>query len=208
MIKEISQVTRDNRFLSLETEFNYATDSPPGPVMTAKMVEVKPGIFVDDTINAEYALIKDVVKACEEAGNALTLHRHRAVPEDLYQIDYYDSILDEAEDLAGMLLFKNTDMFRPTYLVISSDLLPLFRFTKHFRMKHPHTEPPYIVKGTCTVGTYKDIPVLVSPFLDRGQMLFGVNQPMNTGIVTFTKHGKVCYKITNPKYFALLTLED
>lgn len=207
MIPEITQVTKERKFLSIETDLvNLTYDDNEQfnpPTMEARTIETKPDVFVEDTLKAEYKLINDIVKACEEAGNTFTLFRHRAIPEGLYGTDYYNCIVDEAEDLAKMLLFKSTGRFNPTYLVMSSDLLPMFRFTRHFRTNHTIE-----TNGTCVVGKYKDIPVLVSPFLDRGKMLWGVNHPMNTGIVTFTNQGGICYKITDPKYFALLTLED
>ena len=68
---------------------------------------------------------------------------------------------------------------------------------------------PTKIEGTYKAGMLRNIIVLISPILDKGQMIWGVNNDMSPSIVTFkNKENKICNKIVNNNHFALINIKD
>lgn len=199
MVKEITQVTKDSKCWCVLTE-----SDPAGMTLSTKMVEIEADEFVDDDLDEEIRLTTKLVETCEEAGNVNTLPVRRRIQENISKSKHYSDIVEVAELLAETSLYQNTKRFRSNYIMISSDLLPIFTFHQSFA-----TRLCSKINGIYLAGKYKHLPVLVLPALDRGQMIWGVNETNSSGIYTFVNdEGKVCNKITCPNYFTMIKLED
>lgn len=200
MIKEITHPTRKGRY-------NYVAVYKQSNLLTTKIAYVEPDTFVDDDFKAETLLLTSLQELCKENGNVETLAiRRTAIPEGVSKVEHYNNILEEAEQMSMISIYKNTLRFRPNYVICSSDWYPILAFSEHFKMN----KDAGVAHGTYCCGTYKDIlPVLISPSLNDGEMLWGVNDEYIPGIVTFiNKEGKICNKITNTSHFVLIKLED
>ena len=199
MINEISQITEDSKCMCVVME----SLSDPMSI-TPKMITVEPDEFVDRGFDEEESLTTRIVEACKAAGNVEVLSQHRTLPEGWSKFQYYNSVVDESEALANAVIYKNTKRFRPNFIMMSSDLLPVFVFTRHFEQN-----PCIRLNGIYIAGKYRNLPVLVSPTLDRGQMIWGVNETLSSGVVTFVNNeGKVCNKIVSPDHLVLIKFED
>ncbi len=164
------------------------------------MTTVEPDTFVEDDYNADWKLLEDIVRLCDSE----TLYIRKTVPESCSKFEHYNNIICEAEEVAGMKVFMSTKRFRPNYVICSSDMFPIFNFSYDYKLRESD-EP---IHGTYLSGMYKDFPVLVSPVLKRGEMIWGVNDETAPGVITFTKDNKVCHKIVNINNFVMLKLED
>lgn len=199
MIKEITKITRDNKCV-------YATMENNGVILTPKLTSIEPDIFVEDDFSAEYTLIKDIIKACEETGNVeISEFKKKSIPEELEKFEYYDVIVKMTHEVAKMIIYKNTRRFFPNYIICDSSWLPTIAFNSDFKLNKDKGP----ITGTYLTGTYQDMPVFVSPVLSYGEILFGVNNDSTPGIITFiNEENKVCNKIASPGHFALIKLED
>lgn len=198
-LKSISNVTRDKKSYSLRHEVDET-----GTMLTAKIVEVEPDEFFDDPFDFEVSLITRMKEACEASGNVEDVPQGRTIPEGRSKFEHYSALTDIMHRLADARIFKNTKKFRAEYLIMSSDLIPVFCFSPDFK-------PALIVKmhGMYVAGSYKNIPVLVSPLLDTGEMLWGVNEDKSSSVLTFLNdEDQMCSKIVNPKTLLLMKLHD
>lgn len=175
-------------------------------MITAKMTTVEPDEdeFIENSMSARLTLEQDIVDTCKSQGQVEVLPLTRTVPDGVNKLKHYNNIIEEATLLAEAAIYKNTLRCMPTYVLISADLLPLFACTRDF-IKTNVTE----IAGTYNAGMCKGIKVLVSPVLERGQMVFGVNDSVSSGAVTImNEEGKICNKIINPSSFVTVILED
>lgn len=195
----ISNVTRDERCMGI-------TDSVDETTMTVtfKIIEVEPDEFFDDPFDLEVSLITRMKEACEASGNVEDVPQGRTIPEGRSKFSHYSALMDVAHHLADARIYKNTKRFRADYLIMSSDLLPVFVFTQDFT-----PEPLSKVHGMYVAGSYKDIPVLVSPILDKGEMIWGVNKKHSSSVLTFINNKDQMYsKVVNPTSLLLMKLKD
>ena len=198
MIKEITQIVEDR------TSFTGVITKKSDYDITMQMKVIEADEFVDDDYDEEIRLTTKIVEACEESGNVNILPLRRSIPAEFSKSAHYTDIVEVAELLAETSLFQSTRRFRPNYLLISSDLLPVLLFHREFTI-----EPCIKINGIYVAGKYKNLPVLVSPTLDRGQMIWGVNETNASAIYTFiNKEGKVCNKIASPDHLTMIKLED
>ena len=198
MIYDITQTTKDKIY-------TYVRMSTDGAMIGATMTSVEPDVFVEDDYFAERSLHTELLKTCEESGNVEVLPmRKLSKLEDVSKFDYYNYIVSEAELIANMNVYKNTMKFKPNFIICSSAWLPIFSFTEQFKLN-----PPQIANGPYIAGHYKELPVIVNPIFDKGDMLWGVNDKMTPGVVTFiNEENKICNKIVNSSNFVLVKLED
>lgn len=200
MINEIVHLTRKHRY-------NYVAVQKSSDLLTTKIAYVEPDTFVDDDFKAETLLLTSLQELCKEKGNVETLAiRRTAIPEGVSKIEHYNNILEEAEQVSMMSIYKNTMRFRPNYVICSSGWYPILALSEHFKMN----KDVGVIHGTYCCGIYKDIlPVFISPSLNDREMLWGVNDENIPGIVTFiNEEDKICNKIANTSHFVLLKLED
>lgn len=200
MIKEIASITRKCRY-------DYVAMQQSSNLLTTKIAYVEPDNFVDDDFKAETLLLTSLQELCKETGNVETLAiRRTAIPEGVSKVEHYNNILEEAEQMSMMSIYKNTMRFRPNYVICSSDWFPILALSKHFKM----SKDVAVAHGTYCCGIYKDnIPVFIAPSLSDREMIWGVNDENSPGIVTFiNEEDKICNKIANDSHFVLLKLED
>lgn len=195
----ISNVTRDDRCMSLVDSVDETTMT-----VTPKIIEVEPDEFFDDPFDLEVSLITRMKEACEASGNVEDIPQGRTIPEGRSKFAHYSALIDVAYHLADVHIYKNTKRFRADYLIMSSDLLPVFVFAQDFK-----PEPLSKIHGMYVAGSYKDIPVLVSPILDKGEMIWGVNKKQSSSVLTFLNdEDQVCSKVVNPNSLLLIKLKD
>jgi hypothetical protein len=198
-LKLISNVTRDEKSYTIRHEVDETS-----MMLTAKIVEVEPDEFFDDPFDFELSLITRMKEACEASGNVEDVPQGRTIPEGRSKFEHYSALTDVMYHLADARIFKNTKKFRAEYLIISSDLLPVFVFSPDFK-----PEPLSKIHGMYVTGSYKNIPVLVSPILNKGEMLWGVNEDKSSSVLTFLNNkDQVCSKVVNPKTLFMMKLHD
>lgn len=198
-LKLISNVTRDKKSYTIRHEVDETS-----MMLTAQVVEVEPDEFFDDPFDFEVSLITRMKEACEASGNVEDVPQGRTIPEGRSKFEHYSALTDIMQRLADARIFKNTKKFRAEYLIMSSDLLPVFIFSPEFKRV-----PLSKMQGMYVAGSYKNIPVLVSPILDKGEMLWGVNEDKSSSVLTFLNNkDHACSKVVNPTSLLLMKLKD
>lgn len=160
--------------------------------------------YIDDDFYAEQSLIGDILSNCTEQNSIANNGITRNVPQDVSKTEHYSNIIEMSYTLAQQIIHNNTKMFTPNFVICSGDILPILYFAKGYT-------PCQIdkIEGTYKVGMLRDITVLISPILDRGQMVWGVNNDTSPAIVTFkNKDNKICNKIVNSNHFALVNIKE
>jgi hypothetical protein len=199
MIKEITKITEDSKYWCMTTKSDLASMT-----LSTKMVEIEPDEFIDDDFYAEQSLIEDILNNCIKQNNMSNNDIVRHIPQDASKVEHYSNIIEMSYTLAQQIIYNNTKMFTPNFVICSGDILPMLPFTKGYK-SCPSTK----IEGTYKAGMLRDIIVLISPILDRGQMIWGVNNDMSPSIVTFkNKDNKICNKIVNNNHFALINIKD
>lgn len=199
MIKEITKITEDNKCWCVTNESDSASMT-----LFTKMIEIEPDEFVDDDFYAEQSLIEDILNNCIKQNNIANNGIARHTPEDVSKVEHYSNIIEMSYTLAQQIIYKNTKMFTPNFVICSGDILPMLAFTKGYESCTPTK-----IEGTYKAGMLRNIIVLISPILDKGQMIWGVNNDMSPSIVTFkNKENKICNKIVNNNHFALINIKD
>lgn len=129
----------------------------------------------------EHAWYKRVKELCTSETIALK----RTPPAGESKIDHYNNIITEAYDRAISI--------GATYFIVAANWFPIFCFAKDFERNFD-----IAMYGSYTAGTYKGLPIIVSPYLDSFEMICGAESDMPT------------YDIENidTNKFILLKLED
>jgi hypothetical protein len=198
-LKLISNVTRDEKSYTIRHEVDETS-----MMLTAKIVEVEPDEFFDDPFDLELSLITRMKEACEASGNVEDVPQSRTIPEGRSKFEHYSALTNSMYHLADVRILNNTKKFRAEYLIMSSDLLPVFVFSPDFKQ-----EPVIKLNGMYVAGSYKNIPVLVSPVLNKGEMIWGVNEDKSSSVLTFLNNNdQVCSKVVNPKTLFMMKLHD
>lgn len=198
-LKLISNVTRDKKSYTIRHEVDET-----GTMLTAQVVEVEPDEFFEDPFDLEVSLITRMKEACEASGNVEDVPQGRTIPEGRSKFEHYSALTDIMHRLADARIFNNTKKFRAEYLIMSSDLLPVFIFSPEFKRV-----PLSKMQGMYVTGSYQNIPVLVSPVLNKGEMLWGVNEDKSSSVLTFLNNkDQACSKVVNPKTLFMMKLHD
>lgn len=71
---------------------------------------------------------------------------------------------------ATQIIYDRTKRFAPTYMIIASDVLPVVQFCKGFT-----AAPVGAINGPYMCGTIGGLKVYVSPAIEPGKFVFGVN---------------------------------
>lgn len=72
---------------------------------------------------------------------------------------------------ASQVIYSRTQKFQATYMLIASDLLPIVQFAPGFTASsNANINGPYLA------GTLQGIKVYVTPNMNSGEFVFGVNQ--------------------------------
>ena len=198
MIKEITKIIKDSKnytgVMMKEVDNNLQT------VFSV----ISADTYVDDDFNAEYKLQNKLINLCKKNNNVEEVNINKSIPENMSKVEHYTDIIELLHTVAQMKIYKNTKRSVPNYVICSADFVPLFTFCRDFQVL-----PISKVHGTYLNGMFRNIPVLISPILDRGEMLWGVNDETSPGIVTFVNDkNKICNKIINDNCFTLVKLEE
>lgn len=197
MINEISKIVENSdniNILKMGSNENLSVNISP----------IQADVYIDDDFYAEQSLIGDILDNCTKQNNIANNGIARHIPQDVSKVEHYSNIIEMSYTLAQQIIYNNTKMFTPNFVICSGDILPMLPFTRGYK-SCPITK----IEGTYKAGMLRDIIVLVSPILDKGQMIWGVNNDMSPSIVTFkNKDNKICNKIVNNNHFALVKIED
>ena len=199
MIKEITQITEDSKCWCkiIDNDINSTT-------LSTNIVEIEPDKFVDDDFYAEQSLIEDILNTCIKQNNVANNDIARHIPHNVSKTEHYSNIIEMSYTLAQQIIYNNTKSLTPDFVICSPDISPILPFTRGYECC-PITKS----EGTYKSGMLRDITVLISPILDKGQMIWGVNNDMSPSIVTFkNKDNKICNKIVNNNHFALVNIKD
>ena len=106
--------------------------------------------------------IKEVKKLCEpEVLNT----KRKAIPEGSSKVEHYNNIVEEA--------YQRAKNIGATYLICASNWLPVFCLAAAFE----RNVAIGAVQGSYISGTYKGLPVIISPTMDSFEMLCGADTP-------------------------------
>ena len=93
--------------------------------------------------------------------------KRKAIPEDSSKVEHYNNIVKEA--------WQRAQNIGAAYLIAASNWLPIFAMS--FSHDFVKTEGIGAVQGSYTAGTYKGLPVIISPTMDSFEMLCGADAP-------------------------------
>jgi hypothetical protein len=94
-----------------------------------------------------------------------TLKLRRLLPAGSSKTDHYTNIVKEA--------WQRAQSIGATYLIAASNWLPIFLFAEDFES----IKGIGAIQGSYTAGTYKGLPVVISPTMDSFEMLCGADTP-------------------------------
>lgn len=93
------------------------------------------------------------------------LKTKRTLPVGVSKVEHYNDIIVEA--------YYNAMSINATYFIVAANWLPIFSFAADFEMTR--TIP---IQGSYVAGTYKGLPIIVSPCLGSFEMICGADTPM------------------------------
>ena len=105
--------------------------------------------------------LNEVKKLCERS----TLTLRRMLPPETSKVEHYNNIVEEA--------YQRAQSLGATYFICASNWLPVFCLSAVFERSFTTGA----VQGSYTAGTYKGLPVIISPTMDFFEMLCGADTP-------------------------------
>jgi hypothetical protein len=117
-----------------------------------------------------YEIDTEVVKLlADNASAAAELTWSKAIPQYISMSQHYESFAAEIEK-AKKIVYDATKRFVPNYMIIASDILPILTFVKGFE-----AAPVKDMNGPYLAGTINGVKVYVSPAIEQGSYVVGVN---------------------------------
>ena len=125
-----------------------------------------------------YEIDTEIVKLLDETAGATAT----AIPDTTQKLEWsrnYDGHISKAEHYEGFsevieigrqIIYDRTKRFAPNYMIIASDVLPILTFMKGFQ-----AAPAGQINGPYFAGTLNGLKVYVSPAIEKGRFLLGVN---------------------------------
>ena len=89
---------------------------------------------------------------------------------DHYAADHYAAFAAKLEEYK-MALYDRTKKFVPNFMLVASDVMPVIQFVPGFQAASVSD-----INGPYFAGTLAGLKVFVTPNIDAGKMVFGVNQ--------------------------------
>ena len=83
--------------------------------------------------------------------------------------EHYEGFAEVIE-VGRQIIYDRTKRFAPNYMIIASDVLPILTFMKGFQ-----AAPAGQINGPYFAGTLNSLKVYVSPAIEKGRFLLGVN---------------------------------
>jgi len=127
----------------------------------------------EERLEKERTWINEVKELCKL--NIVKLSRR--LPVGVSRVEHYNNIIDE--------VYYRAMSTNANYFIIASNWLPIFSFTADFEMTE--TMP---IQGSYVAGTYKGLPIIVSPCLGSFEMICGADTPTpeyNTAAIDMNK---------------------
>ena len=118
-----------------------------------------------------YEIDTEVIELLDEtAGDAVdTLKWSKTIPVGVSKRDHYAGFAEVIE-IAKSQIYQATQRFIPNYIIVASDILPVLSFIDNY---NPSTNSS--INGPYLAGTFGPLKVIVSPALESGRFLIGVN---------------------------------
>lgn len=118
----------------------------------------------------EYEIDTEVVQLLiDNAPTDETLEWSKTLPVGVSKAEHYQGFMEIVED-AKRVVYDRTKKFVPNYMICASDLLPVFAFIHDWS-----PAPVSDVNGPYFAGTLGALKVFVSPALEAGKFVIGVN---------------------------------
>lgn len=118
----------------------------------------------------EYEIDTEIVQMLiDNAPTDETLTWSKTLPVGVSKAEHYQGFMEIVED-AKRVVYDRTKRFVPNYMICASDLLPVFAFIRDW-----NPAPVSDVNGPYFAGTLGALKVFVSPALEAGKFLVGVN---------------------------------
>lgn len=114
-------------------------------------------------------LLDDTAKASTKEYKTQALEFNRTLPVGVSKAEHYEGF-SEVVEIAKQIVYDRTQKFAPNYIIIASNILPILTFVKGFT-----AAPAGVVNGPYLAGTLNGMKVFVSPALEEGRFLVGVN---------------------------------
>lgn len=105
----------------------------------------------------------------EKAEVNANLAFNKAVPIGISKAEHYEGFAEKIE-IAKQIIYDKTKRFMPNYMLIASDILPMLTFIKGFKAASIGT-----VNGPYMCGTLNGVKVFVTPNIEAGKFVLGVN---------------------------------
>ena len=114
-------------------------------------------------------LLVDTAVANTTGGDLVELTFDRTVPVGISMAQHFESFADVIE-AARMIIYKRTQKFSPNYMICAPDVLRVVSFLNGFTpVANRMPNGPY------QAGVYNNIKVFVSPNIEAGRFVFGLN---------------------------------
>lgn len=118
----------------------------------------------------EYEIDTEVVQLLiDNAPTDTTLEWSKTPNVGVSKTEHYQGFMETVED-AKRVVYDRTKKFVPNYMICASDLLPVFAFIRDWT-----PAPVSDVNGPYFAGTLGSLKVFVSPVLEAGKFIVGVN---------------------------------
>ena len=111
--------------------------------------------------------VVDLLVENAEKSEKLRFNAVQRVGESMFE--RYEAFAKVIAD-ATQIIYDRTKRFAPTYMIIASDVLPVVQFCKGFT-----AAPVGAINGPYMCGTIGGLKVYVSPAIEPGKFVFGVN---------------------------------
>lgn len=110
---------------------------------------------------------KGATKVYDDKDVKLEWSREHAI--GVSKAEHYEGFAEVIE-VGRQIIYDRTKRFAPNYMIIASDVLPILTFMKGFQ-----AAPAGQINGPYFAGTLNSLKVYVSPAIEAGRFLLGVN---------------------------------
>lgn len=93
----------------------------------------------------------------------------KTLPVGVSKFEHYEGFVEVLEQ-ANMKIYDRTKRFRPTYMLVSSTLMPVLTCIRAF-----NAAPAKDVNGPYFAGTINNLKVYVTPNIEANKFVIGVN---------------------------------
>lgn len=103
------------------------------------------------------------------AEHSKSLEWSRTIPNAVSKAEHYEGFAEVVE-IAKQIIYDRTKRFAPNYMLIASNILPILVFIKGFKAADTKN-----INGPYFAGTLNGIKVFVTPNIEAGKFVLGVN---------------------------------